>query len=146
LVYIFDIDGTLSNPAHRLHYILNKPKDWPEFFAACKDDEPIQDVVNLAIELYNADHEIFLITGRSDECEEATIDWLFNHDIGYKALYMRKAGDHREDNIVKSELLDQLLQDWDEKTVDGIFEDRQQVVDMYRARGLRVYQVAKGDF
>ena len=34
----------------------------------------------------------------------------------------------------------------DIKKIGGVFEDRQQVVDMLRARGLRVFQVAKGDF
>jgi hypothetical protein len=32
------------------------------------------------------------------------------------------------------------------ETIGGVFEDRQQVVDMYRARGLRVFQVDKGHF
>jgi len=63
---------------------------------------------------------------------------------------MRKEGDHREDNIVKSELLDQILTQYpqvkEQFKIAGVFEDRQQVVDMYRARGLRVFQVAKGDF
>jgi hypothetical protein len=62
---------------------------------------------------------------------------------------MRKDGDHREDNEVKAELLDQITRHYSHLvgyTIGGVFEDRQQVVDMYRARGLRVFQVAKGDF
>jgi hypothetical protein len=66
---------------------------------------------------------------------------------------MRAEGDHREDNIVKSELLDKLLKyegfpnEFPPSVkISGVFEDRQQVVDMYRARGLRVFQVAKGNF
>jgi len=65
---------------------------------------------------------------------------------------MRKDGNHREDAAVKSELLDQVLSSYPQvpdrpnQKIAGVFEDRQQVVDMYRARGLRVFQVAKGDF
>jgi hypothetical protein len=37
--------------------------------------------------------------------------------------------------------------DWREDLpILGVFEDRQQVVDMYRAKGLRVFQVADGKF
>lgn len=50
--------------------------------------------------------------------------------------------------MVKSELLDNIMHEYGEGLggYGGAFEDRQQVVDMYRERGLRVFQVAKGDF
>ena len=48
-VVIFDIDGTLSNPAHRLHHVTGLgPKDWTAFFATMADDaaaEPIKDIL-----------------------------------------------------------------------------------------------------
>jgi hypothetical protein len=59
---------------------------------------------------------------------------------------MRKSGDHREDHVVKGELLDQILKDRHLSELGAVFEDRQQVVDMYRERGLRVFQVAPGNF
>jgi len=44
-------------------------------------------------------------------------------------------------------LLDQLIKDRPGGVeIGGVFEDRKQVVDMYRARGLRVFQVADGNF
>jgi len=33
-VYVFDLDGTLANIDHRLHFIKTKPKNWPAFFEA----------------------------------------------------------------------------------------------------------------
>jgi hypothetical protein len=59
---------------------------------------------------------------------------------------MRKADDHREDCVIKAKMLDQILTTYLPSQIGGVFEDRQQVVDMYRARGFRVFQVAKGDF
>ena len=59
---------------------------------------------------------------------------------------MRPDGDHREDSVVKSELFDQINAAYANEKLGGVFEDRQQVVDMYRARGVRVFQVAKGNF
>jgi len=61
-------------------------------------------------------------------------------------MYMRISGDHREDFVVKAELFDRIKAQYPKETIGGVFEDRQQVVDMYRARGLRVFQVDKGAF
>jgi hypothetical protein len=56
---------------------------------------------------------------------------------------MRKAGDYRQDAIVKAEWLEALPED--QRPVLA-FDDRQQVVDMWRAHGVRCCQVAPGDF
>lgn len=47
MIYIFDIDGTLADLSHRLHFIQKKPADWDGFFAACSDDAPIPEVIEL---------------------------------------------------------------------------------------------------
>ena len=59
---------------------------------------------------------------------------------------MRSDSDHREDFEVKAELLDKIKLDYPDAVIGGAFEDRQQMVDMYRARGIRAFQVAKGDY
>ena len=142
--YIFDIDGTLADCSHRLHFIHPRPaKDWRAFFAACGGDAPIQHMVELAINLYDCG-QIVLVSGRSDECREQTIEWLGNQGIIFDALYMRKAGDHRNDDILKSELLDQLLADGFKPIM--AFDDRDRVVRMWRSRGIPCAQVAEGDF
>jgi len=150
MIYIFDIDGTLADLSHRLHYIQQKPADWRSFFAGCPDDKPIVDMVYLARLIERAGHVVVYVSGRSDECREATRDWLKKHDLPAPArkIYMRKAGDHRQDSQVKAELLDELIADFppSHHQIIGVFEDRQQVVDMYRAKGLRVFQVAEGKF
>jgi hypothetical protein len=57
---------------------------------------------------------------------------------------MRPAGDSRRDAIVKQEIFDTEVRDrW---RVVGVFDDRRQVVRMWRALGLTVFQVAEGDF
>lgn len=149
-MYIFDIDGTLANLDHRLHYVQSKPKDWNGFYKAAVKDTLIEDVSEVYRGIRELGAYLAIITGRSDVIRKETEDWLDENDIyGFEKMYMRKAGDHRPDNLVKGELLDELLIDFPQdyyRGVEGIFEDRQQVVDMYRVRGLRVYQVAKGDF
>jgi FMN phosphatase YigB (HAD superfamily) len=33
MIYIFDIDGTLADISHRLHFIQQEPKDWRGFYS-----------------------------------------------------------------------------------------------------------------
>jgi hypothetical protein len=56
---------------------------------------------------------------------------------------MRAEGDTRRDSVVKRELLDRIGEFYD---VQAAIDDRQQVVDMWRAAGLLCLQVAPGDF
>ena len=146
--YLFDIDGTLADLTHRLHYIQKEPKDWGAFFAACIYDPPIPHVCTLATVLA-FENDLVFVSGRSDLVREQTITWLIAalDGIGFIRncdLYMRRDGDHRHDHIIKSELLDQILADgWSPIMV---FEDRSQVVKMWRDRGIPCAQVADGDF
>ena len=147
MIYIFDIDGTLADVSHRLHYITGETKDWDAFFAACGDDKPIFEVITVARALESAGQAIVYSTGRTEKVGGITVEWLqkFRLPTPHR-VYMRKDGDHREDNEVKAELYDKIIARFPGAVMGGVFEDRQQVVDMYRARGLRVFQVAKGDF
>ena len=47
MTYIFDIDGTLADCSHRLHYISGENKDWDTFYKECVNDKPIMDVVEI---------------------------------------------------------------------------------------------------
>lgn len=142
--YIFDIDGTLSDCSHRLHHIQKQPKDWTSFFAACGEDSPIEHIISLAHALYKVGCTIIFVSGRSDECREATETWLDTNCLSTRYLYMRKAGDYRADDIVKIELLAQIRTDGFEPIM--AFDDRNRVVKAWRAAGVPCAQVAEGDF
>lgn len=146
---IFDLDGTLADLTHRRHFVTTKPKNWPAFFAAADQDTCIEPIAKVARGFILA-HRVLICSGRPDDMRDMTEKWLTKHIWGangftkHDGLYMRKTGDYRADDIVKSELLDQIL-------VDGFhpelaFDDRDRVVKMWRARGIRCCQVAEGDF
>jgi len=149
--YVFDIDGTLADCSHRLHHILKKPKDWRAFFAACGDDIPIPHMIELAKRLW-ATTPIVFVSGRSDECRDLTVNWLERQGFAYVGaksnhsyrLYMRKAGDYRGDDVLKGELLDEVLADGFEPIM--AFDDRNRVVATWRSRGIPCAQVAEGNF
>lgn len=141
--YLFDIDGTIADATHRLHFIENKPKNWPAFFDACVDDKPIQHVIDLAVTI-SRDTEIVYVSGRSDRVKYQTLEWLRMFALPSGNLYMRKDGDFRPDHMVKLELLAQIRADGFDPIM--AFDDRNQVVEMWRANGIPCAQVAPGDF
>ena len=147
MIYIFDIDGTLADISHRLLLIQGETKNWDAFYKMCVNDKPIFEVITVARALHEAGAIIVYSTGRSTVVYNETIDWLKKWRLpNPQRVYMRPDGDHQEDSVVKSTLLDMINADYANEKLGGVFEDRQQVVDMYRARGVRVFQVAKGNF
>lgn len=141
--YLFDIDGTLADGAHRLHHIQKQPKDWRAFFAECGDDAPIGHMLDLAGQL-RLDAQVIYVSGRSDECRDLTMDWLQRHQAPFGPLYMRKAGDHRDDDALKIEMLAEIRADGYDPIM--AFDDRNRVVKAWRAAGIPCLQVADGDF
>lgn len=150
-VAIFDLDGTLADASHRMHYIKDKPKNWTMFFKECVNDTPIHDIIQLYKYLSGLNYKIFIVSGRSDEVRQETEDWLAKY-VGpkYYTLYMRKEGDHRPDWKVKHEILQTKVcgPAWGItiRDIKYVFDDRDQVVNMWRANGLRCLQVASGAF
>jgi hypothetical protein len=142
--YIFDIDGTLADCSHRLHHIQKEPKDWNSFFSDCDLDVAIPHMIGLADTLLSAEEQIVFVSGRSDQCRSATEGWLASHLGVTGPLYMRKAGDHRDDGIVKVELLAAIRADGYDPIM--AFDDRNRVVKAWRAAGIPCAQVAEGDF
>jgi hypothetical protein len=143
MIIAFDLDGTLANIEHRLHYIKNKPTKWPAFFDACTDDLPVLPVIMVCNRLIWSGCRIEVWSGRSDRVRPQTERWLDKHAINYATLRMRKDGDYRQDSIVKAEWFDALP--IEQRPVIA-FDDRQQVVDMWRSKGVICCQVAPGNF
>ena len=57
---------------------------------------------------------------------------------------MRKSKDYREDVIVKSEIIDDIIEEGYEIVM--AFEDRARVVQMFRNRGIKCLQVTDGNY
>lgn len=142
--YLFDIDGTLADCSHRIHHIQGEKKDWDAFYDSCSFDKPISHVIDLLVTLHDADQNIVLVSGRSDQCRDQTLEWLNRHGVPDGLLYMRKEGDHRPDDIIKLELLAQLRADGFDPIM--AFDDRDRVVKAWRSAGVPCAQVAEGDF
>jgi len=143
-VIVFDIDGTLANVTHRRQFVATKPKNWPAWNAGMARDTVHDDICWMLRGFADAGHQIILCSGRGDDTRVVTVKWLNDNQIPFNQLFMRRANDNRKDSIVKTELLQQIRQWHGDPWL--WFDDRKQVVDAIRAQGVRVLQVAPGDF
>ena len=131
---IFDIDGTLAHMSNRCPY------NWS------KVGEDIVDAdIKHLLHLYkNDDMKIIIVTGRDGSCLHETEQWLEKMGIYYDELFIRKKGDTRKDAVIKKEIFIKNIEP--HYNVKLIFDDRNQVVRMWRDLGLKCLQVAEGDF
>ncbi len=143
-VVLFDLDGTIALVEHRFHFLEGRKKDWHAYFAACVDDPPNTSIIEVLRSLHHRGHEIWIVSGRSDEVREQTIAWLRQHDVPYHQLVMRSAGDKRPDDLLKRQWL--VNGTLPRERVMMVFDDRDKVVAMWRHAGLICAQVAPGDF
>jgi len=146
-MYIFDLDGTIALNEHRQHYLPKEgKKDWVAWNKACVDDTIHHGVVEIMHALSMAGQKCHIITGRSAVVRKQTVLWLKKHNIPFGTLMMRPGMDHRDDCIIKLEMLRAVESMYPGDKVIAIFEDRQKVVNMWRKEGYTCLQVAPGDF
>lgn len=152
MLVVFDIDGTLANIEHRLDYVRSKPKNWKAFDAGIPNDKVNFPVAEMFWAMAYAQlqdgtyqHTIILASGRNERSRQATEAWLLKSGLdSYDKLYMRKADDFRSDDIVKQEILDEIIADYGRKP-DMVFDDRPRVVRMWRDNGIFVFNVYQGE-
>jgi len=145
MLFIFDIDGTLADCEHRRHHLDEKPQNWGLFYAGIKDDKAIKPTVELWYALEKASHTLICCTGRPSKTEPATREWLRFNGITPDNIFFRAEGDFRLDDIVKEEMLVEVIERYGEVPIMA-FEDRKRCVDMWRKNGVLCAQVAPGDF
>jgi phosphoserine phosphatase len=143
-VIVFDIDGTLANIEHRRGFVASKPKNFKAFVAAIPLDTPHEEIVFLAQTFHALGNRVVLCSGRGEEEREVTVKQMEDFGVKFDKLFMRSAKDYRKDSLVKVELLAQIREEFGEPFL--WFDDRQQVVDAIREQGVKVCQVAPGDF
>lgn len=125
-----DIDGTLA------HMVGRSPYDYSKVH-----EDTLDEVIASITRHYK---HVVVMSGRPEDCREATENWLRKHDIRFDALFMRKSGDKRPDNEIKWELYQEHVEP--NYKIDFVLDDRNRVVKMWRENGLKCLQVAEGDF
>lgn len=134
---LVDLDGTAAHMGTR------DPFDETRVH----EDVPDPVVVELVQMYKDAGYWIVFCSGRTVGCHEATSEWLERHvmDGGWNyELFMRPVGDSRPDFKTKLDLFNQHIRH--NFNVRLVLDDRDQVVQLWRALGLKCFQVAEGNF
>ncbi|MFC5926527.1 AAA family ATPase [Micromonospora vulcania] len=134
-IVLVDIDGTVALAVARSPYDMTR----------VGTDQPNPAVIAAVRAMHDAGYGVVFCSGRDTSARAATEAWLARHvRVPYLGLHLRAQGDARKDSIVKREIYDREIRD--RYRVVGVFDDRVQVVQMWRSLGLTVFQVADGNF
>jgi FMN phosphatase YigB (HAD superfamily) len=161
---LFDLDGTIANVDARREAANQAEDDYAvanlsmhdsELLPLCRKawwsawqdpdnisrlDVPNELVVSVLRDWRERGKHIVIVSARNDKNRAVTEEWLAKYNIHYDALYMRPDGDYRPDNVFKQELLDNIRKNGDD-IIERVYDDRNQVVDMWRANGIDCIQV-----
>lgn len=130
---IVDIDGTLAHMTDR------GPYEWAKV-----GSDAVDPTIKRLVNWLSTSYKIILLSGRDSVCRPETEKWLRDNKITYDELHMREKGSMIKDSYVKRGMFEEHVRN--KYQVEFILDDRQQVVDMWRSMGLKVMQVADGDF
>lgn len=132
IAFIVDTDGTVAN-----HEGIRNPYDETKYHL---------DTVHLHVrDVVRALYEkaaIIGLSGRDAAYREVTENWWHDRDIPFDAFFMRPVGDKRVDAVVKYELFKEYIEP--NYFVAGAFDDRPQVIRMWRTIGVPVFDVGTG--
>lgn len=145
---IVDIDGTLAHITDR------SPYDYTQVHT-----DVVDETVANVVRRYAASRDIMeeipdtyivIVSGRDDTCKSETIEWLRKNQIPFDEIFMRdvnrvdEKGNKIDDRIIKREIYEKYIQP--RYNVRFVLDDRDRVVQMWREQGLKVLQVAEGNF
>ena len=136
MAILCDLDGTLA--------LLNGRN--PYDASQCENDLPNIPVIESLRLYYKAGYKIIFCSGREDKYESQTRSFIeaYCDGIDEYQLFMRKSQDFRKDALIKEEIYEARVAG--KYNVLLVLDDRNQVVEFWRSKGLTCFQVAPGDF
>lgn len=140
-VVVCDIDGTLADIKHRLHYVNGEKKDWKGFFGAMDKDTVRKDVAGMITVDQNKGAEIVFVSARSEDYRKETKAFLKKAGFEENLLLMRPFNDKRDDTFVKEQIYRKYLE---RLNIIKVYDDRPKVIRMWRGLGLTVVDVGDG--
>lgn len=141
-VIICDIDWTVANIEHRLHY-LEWEKDHKWFYSELSKDKPIKEVIELVNKL-SRDYRIVFTSWRPNTYFNETKQRLTDNYLWFEdaMLLMRNSWDRRPDYQVKQDIYNRALC---KQNIFLAIDDRKQVKEMWVKNWVFVLDVNQTD-
>jgi len=126
-IVLVDVDGTLANSDG-----IRGP-----FEENRVDEDQVYPVIADWVRNLYLDHTVCIVSGRHSTCGPKTVEWLQKNNIPFHHIFMRHGWDSRKDYIVKSEILNELLQLVPKEQIKMVLDDRPQVIQQcWKANGV----------
>ena len=131
---IFDMDGTLCDVTSVRHYVLDRRRRNYHAFHYLSIFCPPHEWVKAEAHKHHAEGTINLVvTARREQWGYLTEGWLIQNDIPHRSIHMRKQDDDRKDKIIKSEILDGLLDRYD---IVHAYDDNPSIIELWAERNI----------
>lgn len=137
-----DLDGTLANLDHRLHFIKDKKyANWDSFFATCSQDTPNPWCVELLKAMKSRGFKVLIVSARSRVVLQESREWLDNVGLDFAEMVLvRPEKDSTPDQVLKKKWLDS----FGKERILFVVDDRDKVCKMWVAQGLQVLNCGQG--
>jgi len=134
---VIDLDGTLANVEHRRHLVAGKKRDYEAFHASLYAD-PVNYWCRAIMKNFHwANYSVQIVSARPKSVEISTREWLRKNLVVFNGLnLLRPDGDSTPDQELKRAW----LHAYGKERILFVIDDRQKVVDMWRAEGLTCLQ------
>lgn len=136
ILYVFDLEGTLSDHTHRLHLLpktdekqANSKDHYAAFHAEFPKDKVHKHIHGIYNVLSDACEDLYILTGMMEKHREMATEWLEEHGCYFDEIIMRGNDDFRPSPEFKLETLKKIWSlnryKWSHIIV---FDDREDVV------------------
>jgi len=136
-VRVVDLDSTVSDDYWRLWMIDPKEPDsvakYHAYHIHCDRDH----VINRHI-VDDSPVPVVFLTARPEYMRRKTLQWLKEHNLSHEALVMRGNDDHTPSPEMKKNALRQIRRLFE---IERAYDDRKDVVQMFRANGVEAILV-----
>lgn len=137
-MYIFDLEGTLSDCEHRDHLLpKNGSRNYDDFHKEFPKDEPIHEMISL-FHVCSETHKVIILTGMMEKHRNMAIGWLTKNGIHANELIMRGDKDLRPSPVFKLQTIFKFTD-----PVFMVFDDRKDIVDHLILNGIMATRFIK---
>jgi hypothetical protein len=126
---ILDLDNCISDDINRRHFLNNRFWLKEEGLRHYHANSFLDRFVGIPIEYGD---KIIIFTGRPDRYRDMTISWLNKNGIKPILILMRPDKNYDKSPLLKEEMLAYVLDVIEAKEIKMAYDDRQDVLDMYK--------------